>query len=135
MSEIIPESNDRPDIVKAKARVFLMESLWRWFLGLVVAVILVLVVIDTLQGRAVRKELVSCGVEGGQCYERSQTRIQEAISRIYEQGLDRELITRQIIVLAAACAGDVRIQTADAIEECVNERLSKENRVNIPKVP
>lgn len=131
MSEHV--SRDHPTVVRAKARVIMVEFIFRWFLVLVGVVILTLVVVDTLQGREVRRELVSCGVEGGACYERTQDNIEAAIQRIYEQGLDRERITRQIILLANACE-DEQGPDLDAITECVNERLGRENHVTIEGV-
>jgi len=128
----IPEPHDRPEVVRAKARVIILESVWKWFLIITVVVILGLVVTDTLQGKHVRHELLDCTRPNGHCYQEGQKRTGDIVKQLYQQGIDREQITRQIIVLAASCAGDERNVSAYAIEQCVNARLAAENRVRLP---
>lgn len=126
-------AENRQDVVKARARVYAVETLWRWFWGTMIIVVIGFLFFNAIQGVQTRQEILSCTTPSGECYQEGQERTKNVVRELYEQGIDREQITRQIIVLAASCAGDERNRTAEAIERCVNDRLATENRVHIPE--
>ena len=133
----IPEDEfeGRPDLVKKRARAFMFQRAFVAFLAAFMVVSTTLLVVNAVQGFETRGTLLDCTTPDGGCYQDSQERSAEILRRVYEDGLAREAITRQIIVLASACAGDREHHNIDEIERCVNKRLAKEFRINIKEVP
>lgn len=124
------DPQDRPEIIRKRAKVILVQSLWKWFISLIVVAVLTLVVIDTLQGRAVRQELLDCTTPEGDCYKDGQKRTAKVVDQLYQQGLDREAVTRRIIILGNTCS-DIYADLDDVVA-CVNERLKKTDQIKIP---
>lgn len=122
-----------PDVIKKRARVFMLEAAYKWTAISIALILIGLLLYDIKIGADAREQILSCTIPTGECYERSQERGNELVEDLYQQGITREGITRQIIVLASACAGDDRNRSARDIEVCVNERLDRRHRIHLPE--
>lgn len=130
MDEPKDEFTHRPDLVRQRARVIMLERLWRTFIVVVLVGTLVIVILTTVQGAQTRERIADCTTPGGQCYEEGTTRTGEAVKGIIEQtlenGQDLHSLTRHIVVLAAWCADRPGSQDLDHIRQCINEQMKRE---------
>ncbi len=72
-----------------------------------------------------RAQIISCVLPEGTCYKDGQRRTAEAIEQIFKDGIARETVTRQIIILSDWCADQPNVSTLDEREECVNNLLKQ----------
>jgi hypothetical protein len=80
-----------------------------------------LLVFDSLQGVQTRKELIRCTTPGVEhdCYRRSQSQMAAAIGSI----VNEELVTREVIRIATACADRPGLQTQREVERCIRNNM------------
>lgn len=125
------EFEGRPELVKKRARTYMAQRLFAGIIGLFIIVSMTLLVVNAIEATKTRAALVDCTTPAGQCYQEGQKRTAKVVEQLYQQGLDRENITREIIVIAAGCAADPENTTIESIEDCVNERLDKESQIDL----
>ncbi len=126
------EFEGRPELVQKRARTIM---LYRALIavGLIyVFVTVTLVSVGTIIGFQTRSELLDCTTPTGDCYRDSQEQAARFLEQLYQEGLNREGVTRRIIVFAAACAQDATLNTVPEIEKCVNEQLEKAGDSPLP---
>lgn len=117
------EHNNREELIKQRGRVVLAERSLKLILALLILICLIFLVWDTYIGHQQRALLVDCTTEGGECYEEGQKRTAEFLEQVFQQGIDREQITRKIVIIASACADRPEVNTIQEVERCVERRL------------
>lgn len=110
--ELHDEHEDRPDLIKQRARVILLDRIWRTFLAGMLIVLLAFVGYDIVVGHATREQIADCTIPGGDCYQDGQKRTGEVLIDIGE-----------IIRLTVACADRQGPQTEEQIKACVLDGL------------
>lgn len=115
------EFEGRPELSKKRATVLLIEG----FLGFVVIGLLItsnaILLIDAQVGQEARDQIVDCTTPEGECAQRNQKATGEILQKIYQDGIDRETITRSVIIAAVACAKDPKNVTYEQVEKCVKD--------------
>ena len=117
--------SENPEVIKRKARVNIVESIWRGVWISFIIVTLAILIYDVYVGRLDREYLIDCTTPSGECFRASQERTGEAVRAIIEASSQEhgELATRQIVILAAYCADKPGNQTVQSIERCVEAEL------------
>jgi hypothetical protein len=120
------EFEDRPELVKKRARALLALSVWKLFWVSMLFVILSILVFDAVQGVKARRELLDCTTPGGECFQESQQRTGAAVAAIVRQGAEDELVTRRILVFALVCVQHEGADTVQKLDRCVADYLERE---------
>lgn len=117
------EFEDRPELIAKRARTIIVERVFLTTLAVCVLLALGLLSYNALNSLATRDAILDCTQPTGECYKEGQRRTGEVIRQLIESNQDTAMITRQIVVLAAACADDPGNNSADEIERCVDRQL------------
>jgi hypothetical protein len=111
-------------LVKKRARVLFLT----WFgSGLFVLWMVISSALDmwsAWEAHTSRETIISCVTEDGECFKSGQARQAKVLKQLYEDGIARETVTRQIIILSDWCADQPGVNTLDEREKCVNEQLT-----------
>lgn len=126
------EFEDRPELVKKRARALIVQRLAAAALAVFVIASLTLTAYNAIVGIATRAALLDCTTPGGQCYQEGQKRTAEAIRQLVEANEAGEVTTREIVILAADCADNPGVDTADEIEACVGELRQQRGPLAVP---
>jgi len=119
------EFTDRPNLDKKRVIVDWIGEFFRFATLLVVLISLGILIIQGQTGEEARDRLISCTTPEGKCYQNSQENTAKAIAQIFQDGVNREVVTRETILAAAACAQ--RFETFDAIKVCVENKVGDIN--------
>lgn len=122
MSEI----EGHPEIEGKRVRALLAQRLAVALLLLFIVISLGLTAYNAIVGIATRAALLDCTTPGGECYKEGQRRTAEAIRQLVEANEAGEQTTREIVILAADCADNEGVDTADEIEACVEQQRARE---------
>lgn len=117
------ERDRHPELSKKK----LIIDYFTIFLGVLATITLftlLILVYQTLHaGQDARDQILDCTIPEGKCYLESQRRTGEALIAINEDGIRREVITRNTIIAAAACAKEW--DAIVLIRQCIEKELEK----------
>lgn len=136
MSDVREDEFDgRPELIKKRGRVILLQRITIITLAIYIIGSLGLLVISALASHQARDTLIDCTTIGGECYQEGQESQAKAIKQLVDAGLNGDANTQHIVVLAAACAEEDSIRTEDdqtirtqMIEKCINDQLVAEGR-------
>ncbi len=108
------EHYDRPDLVKKRTRVIIMDRLWRTFLSVVMLITIGILIYDVTVAAATREKIADCTTPNGECYQRGEERTGEVLIDVGE-----------IVRLTMACADKAGVQTEEEIQRCVEKGLEE----------
>jgi hypothetical protein len=120
------ESTHDAEVVRKRARFLFLA----WFAGgafvLWMVISSALDMVSAWEAHNARANIVDCVVADGKCYQGNQERTAKVVQQLLEDGIARETITRQIIILTEWCDDQPNTDTLNQLERCVNEQLAKE---------
>lgn len=119
------EFQERPALVRQRVRVEILDRVWKAVLLIFVILALGISAVNAVVSIDYRQRLLDCTVPEGQCAQEGQERTAEAIQSLIQAGLDREEITRQVVVAAAACADQAGVDTEEEIQKCVDKKMEE----------
>lgn len=122
------EFQDRPELVKKRARALVVQRLAAGVLVLFIVASLSLATYNALISISTRAALLDCTVPGGSCYQEGQRQTAEAIRQLVEANEAGEATTREIVIAATDCADNEGVDTSEEIERCVNEQRARAAR-------
>lgn len=114
------EFEDRPELVKARARTLFVRNLLFVLTSMTLIAVLGVLVFDSLNGFQTRRTLVDCVTPGGRCFTESQARTGEAVQQLIDANQLDEVATRRVVVIAAACAQEEGNDTVREVQRCVD---------------
>lgn len=117
--------DSRPELVKKRFRAIFVT---RVVVGIVIFMVLLIVGMMAWNLKLANDQrdlMAGCATPGHPCYEDSLSRQDDVIRRIAEEGQKRQTVTRELIAVAAACAGDRRWGTINEIELCIQIEMQK----------
>lgn len=130
MTQREDEFDGRPELIQMRGRAILLQRIAVAVLVVYIIATLTLLAVNAIQSFQTRSALLDCTQPSGECFKDSQERsgaiIQDLIDALHKEGLDREMVTRQIVIAAAACADDPGNDTVEQIEACVDRTLKEE---------
>lgn len=125
------EFDGRPELVKKRGRVILLQRLAVAIVTIYIIGSLTLLVLNAIQASQTRHTLIDCTSPSGKCYQEGQKRQGKVINQLIQS----DATTQHIVVLAAACAEEDAIRAeedrvirAQMISKCVNDQLIAEGR-------
>jgi hypothetical protein len=118
-------------VIKHRARTIVLQRTVIGLAAVIVIAILSLLVVDVINGMRARQAILDCTVSTGDCFKENQKRTGEVVGDIAQQGIDRELVTRHIIQLASFCADAPGHQSYQEIEQCILNRMTKEEKAGM----
>lgn len=117
------EFEDRPELVRKRARSILITRVAQVAVVIVVLVLLTFLAVTAWEGHTTRKTLIDCTAPTGQCYKEGQERTAEVVARINKDGVIREQITRETAKWAAYCARQQGSMADAEFESCIKEMM------------
>lgn len=124
MSEIrTDEFEGRPDLVKKRARTIILQRVALAVLAVYVVASLTILVLNALASFQTRDALLDCTQPTGECAREGQEQTAKIIQQLIDANRLNEVATRQIVVLAAACADQVGVDDVEEIQNCVDTAL------------
>jgi hypothetical protein len=117
MSHVRNEFDERPDLIRRRARAVMAERAWRMLWIGIGALVAVLLVWDITVGYQARERIADCTTPGGECYEEGQKNTGSAVTDIVD-------LARLASIAAAACADQPGQQTFHDVRVCTEEILT-----------
>lgn len=114
---------DRPELIHKRARVIMMQRFVQgaWFT--IVLVVIGLLAWNLHSTNEIQHFAASCTAPQGSCFRQSVARQQEIIRILKEDRHQQDIVTRRIVVAAAACADHPGIDSVPDITRCVDQQL------------
>lgn len=115
------ELENRPELQKRKMLLDWAGEFLKVMTLLLVLTCLIMLVIQGEVGKESRDQIISCTTPEGECSKRNAQKQAEVLAQIFDDGVNRERVTRETILAAASCAQTYT--TFDAIKQCVENKV------------
>ncbi len=126
MSQQTDEFYGRPELMRKRARSILITRIVATLVALYMLGTLTVVGYNALASIQTRGVLLDCTQPTGKCFGEGQKRTGSLVQQLIDASANGDVLTRHIVILAAACAKQEGVNTADQVEECVTDKLRRE---------
>lgn len=135
MSDRVDEFDGRPELVKKRARAFILQRVFILAVSVFMTVSMIILVMNALASIKSRDILLDCTQPSGQCAKESQEETGKIIQNLIDANSLGDVATQRVVVLTAICAEEPEIKAEDVqdrrielLTDCVNAQLAQDKK-------
>lgn len=119
------------EIARKQLRAEVLTRVTVYLIGVTIVLLLGFIAYDTWLSSTQRDTLLDCTQDQGKCFQRSETQMQDAITKVLRGQEARARITREVVIYASYCAKLSKNQTVRGVERCVQNLLDTQHKVTV----
>lgn len=120
------------DLTTKRKRAILLGNLTVFMFIVFCVMALGFLLLSTWYDAQTKAEILDCTEPTGECYQQGESRMKGVVDQVLQDGIDRETVTRRVVIIAALCSEDPAIrdiadqsQRITAMERCVNREINE----------
>lgn len=130
IEDSVSEFHERPELLRKRARAEFIRWVFIALWTVLIAATLTAVLFSLQTATEQRDRLIDCTTPQGKCFEENNERTGKVVAAIVDSTIERarplHVTTRKVAALAAFCADKPGSQTAQQIQDCIENAMEEE---------